>query len=132
MGLFTKIVIAAGVGLASKIVNNKAEEKREQLELKRESEQLRIENEKLRIRENTRIEEMKYDYEMERQEKAILAKVESFDKGYCASCGKSIDKDSKFCGYCGNLVKIKEYCTYCGKEVLENAMFCGYCGRKKR
>ena len=132
MGLFTKIVISAGIGLANKIISNKEEKNREELEIKRESEQLKRENERLKIKEQARLEEMKQDYEMEKLENLMSSNKNSSNKLYCGSCGKSIDLNSKFCGYCGQVVKRKEFCVTCGQEILDGAMFCGYCGTKKK
>lgn len=125
MGLFGKFLITAGIVVANKIIDNKDEQKREELRIKKENDRLKHENEKLKIKEMAKIEVINHDYEMERLE--IEAKI----KIICSQCGRIIDKDSQFCGFCGQAVINKQYCNVCGKEFLKDATFCGYCGNKR-
>lgn len=61
--------------------------------------------------------------------------VENEGKSVCCFCGKEIKKDSKFCNFCGQPVKLnsidqeKRFCVYCGKEISREAKFCNFCGK---
>ena len=56
-------------------------------------------------------------------------------KMYCKRCNKKIDKDSKFCKYCGlklnNTIDIEnnsDICHECGYAIIGNQKFCSECG----
>ena len=48
----------------------------------------------------------------------------------CASCGKSIPADAKFCPECGKAVAQTKFCPECGAKVSAGAKFCPECGNK--
>ena len=144
MGLFSKIVIAAGIGIVNKIVDNKNEKEKheakleasriqlekENAKLKQEEIRIKKEIEQLKLKENSKLLEMKHDYEMESIE--AKSKITPFNSTIiCSCCKKTISQTATFCGYCGTEVKIKVFCKNCGKELIENAVFCGYCGEKR-
>lgn len=71
----------------------------------------------------------------------IKAKAESEDvkdtqkKMICRSCGKLIDREAKFCIFCGKEIKDDiemdtDVCFNCGKELSIGSNFCHYCGTK--
>lgn len=55
---------------------------------------------------------------------------------FCPKCGKEVEEDAKFCGYCGyEFVKEKDtatitttLCPNCGAELEEDAIYCTKCG----
>ncbi len=54
---------------------------------------------------------------------------------YCRQCGKQLNKDAKFCRYCGyRFEAVQEVkaavnlCPQCGNENAAGAKFCRYCG----
>ena len=49
----------------------------------------------------------------------------------CHYCGKEIEEDSSFCGYCGKKQLKVRYCIKCGHELDADDVFCGYCGAKQ-
>ena len=46
----------------------------------------------------------------------------------CPDCGNSINKESKFCPYCGHQQLVFAQCVNCGKNLPPNARFCPKCG----
>jgi uncharacterized membrane protein YvbJ len=54
----------------------------------------------------------------------------------CPNCGKEVEEDAGFCGYCGyEFVKENDtdaitttLCPNCGKDLEEDAVFCTKCG----
>ena len=52
-----------------------------------------------------------------------------FFKEKCPNCGKKLEKDVKFCPYCGNATSVKGFkCPNCSKEIPADSKFCGHCG----
>jgi len=50
-------------------------------------------------------------------------------KQQCTACGKTIERDARFCPHCGTpQAGGKVTCGHCGKEVPSNARHCPYCG----
>ncbi len=54
---------------------------------------------------------------------------------YCRQCGKQLNKDAKFCRYCGYRFEAAQevkaavnLCPQCGNENAAGAKFCRYCG----
>ena len=49
----------------------------------------------------------------------------------CAKCGKKLDRDAKFCSFCGepNPLWLRT-CSGCGKQVRRGMKFCNFCGYK--
>ena len=131
MGLFSKIVIAAGIGLVNKIIDNKNEKERQKTKLKQEEIRLKSEIEQLKLQENAKRIEMQRDYDMEKLEANNLYLPSNISNTIqCKNCKKTISKTATFCGYCGAEIKTQMYCKKCGNELLEDALFCGYCGEK--
>ena len=54
------------------------------------------------------------------------------DKKPCNNCGKQIDKNAKFCCYCGQAnaenESNKKVCPRCGKMIEITAKYCCFCG----
>lgn len=52
----------------------------------------------------------------------------------CINYGKLIDKNTKFCKFCGTkiekTVQDMMICSNCGKELIADSKFCRYCGGK--
>lgn len=47
----------------------------------------------------------------------------------CEKCGKTNDKEAKFCSSCGEKLEVKKkFCTNCGREVKSDEAFCAKCG----
>lgn len=51
--------------------------------------------------------------------------------GFCPKCGAPHNGQSRFCGRCGNALKVSGYCTRCGAPHSGQA-FCGKCGNPLR
>lgn len=55
----------------------------------------------------------------------------------CPKCGKEVEEDAKFCGYCGAALEPikgeevrRRFCPKCGAELREGENFCNACGTK--
>jgi membrane protease subunit (stomatin/prohibitin family) len=48
----------------------------------------------------------------------------------CPDCKNSIQKEAKFCPYCGHQQIIFKQCTNCNKNLPPNAKFCPRCGHR--
>lgn len=46
----------------------------------------------------------------------------------CSTCGREIDDDSRFCGFCGSTQSAKTRCSVCSRVVEGQPDFCTYCG----
>ncbi len=51
----------------------------------------------------------------------------------CASCGRSLPFDSKFCPFCGKepvhrSLPAPKFCRFCGAHLKYRGMFCSECG----
>lgn len=55
----------------------------------------------------------------------------------CTHCGKEIDINAVYCGFCGNrqieetaVPQAGQHCSYCGQPLDEGVRFCTECGRR--
>ncbi|MBO5926658.1 MAG: zinc ribbon domain-containing protein [Clostridia bacterium] len=130
MGLFSKLLITAGIAIANKVIDNKNSMIQEEIELRKQEVIQKSKCEQLRIKEQARLEELKQDYDMEKIE------TSSFNNNYinrnifCFVCKKGIEANSKFCGFCGSKVE-RYFCAKCGNKFIDDAKFCGYCGASR-
>ncbi|MBW2283029.1 MAG: SPFH domain-containing protein [Deltaproteobacteria bacterium] len=46
----------------------------------------------------------------------------------CPDCGNAVNKDARFCPYCGHQQLVFDQCANCGKNLPSNARFCPKCG----
>jgi len=46
----------------------------------------------------------------------------------CPDCGNPVQKEAKFCPYCGHQQLVFDQCSNCGKNLPPNARFCPRCG----
>ncbi|MDO5714104.1 MAG: zinc ribbon domain-containing protein [Tissierellia bacterium] len=70
-----------------------------------------------------------YEYERKEYEEKEL---ENSGMILCKNCGETIDKNSKFCNYCGEKNTGNSTCSQCGETVKEGALFCSNCGNSLR
>jgi predicted RNA-binding Zn-ribbon protein involved in translation (DUF1610 family) len=64
------------------------------------------------------------------REKTDFAKVESYKKNRCVSCGnKVVYENMAFCPYCGENLKVE--CSNCGKSKIAGMSHCEHCGFKQ-
>lgn len=47
----------------------------------------------------------------------------------CPDCNQGIQKDARFCPYCGHQQLVFQKCSQCGKNLPANAKFCSQCGQ---
>lgn len=53
----------------------------------------------------------------------------AFYKQPCMQCGALIDRDSRFCTYCGSYSPFGYHCPTCLREIKKGQALCPGCGR---
>lgn len=76
------------------------------------------------------------EYKVSNNESVIKDSIKNSIKKPCPACGAFIEKNAKFCTFCGNRIAESSFsdnngrivCPTCGEKISSAAKFCNYCG----
>ena len=141
MGIIGKIIgLAAtitGAAVAGSAITNKVKSKH-----KKELAEIESKNAKelanLNHQNNKEMAQINHKNTMEEMTHSAKLQKSNFDKSgnliyteQCKHCGNQISINSKYCNFCGNVLKLEmAKCGNCNSSIPKNSKFCNFCGVK--